>query len=117
MSSPRFAPWLMPETISSGGASIRPSAAKRTQSTGVPSVAKPLVPSPNSTSSTQIGSWRVTARPVALRFESGAITSSSTSGSSRSAFRITFRPVAVMPSSFVSRTLIGVAQGYATLSR
>ena len=45
----------MPETISSGSKSIRPSAAKRTQSTGVPSVAKPLVPSPNSTSSTQSG--------------------------------------------------------------
>src|SRR5215213_1998859 len=106
MSSPRFAPWLIPDTISSGGASIRPSEAKRTQSTGVPSVAKPVVPSPNSTSSTQIGSWRVTARPVALRFESGAMTSSSTSGSSRSALRITLRPVAVMPSSFVSRTRI-----------
>src|SRR6478735_2174746 len=106
MSSPRLAPWLMPDTISSGGASIRPSAAKRTQSTGVPSVAKPVVPSPNSTSSTQIGSWRVTARPVALRFESGAITSSETSDSSRRALLITFRPVAVMPSSFVSRTLI-----------
>ena len=32
----------MPETISSGSNSIRPSAAKRTQSTGVPSVAKPV---------------------------------------------------------------------------
>src|SRR5215217_6539781 len=106
MSSPRFAPWLIPDTISSGGSSIRPSAAKRTQSTGVPSVAKPLVPSPNSTSSTQIGSCRVTARPVALRFESGAITSRSTSGSSKSDRLIAFRPVAVMPSSFVSRTLI-----------
>src|SRR5215212_5639186 len=107
MSSPRFAPWLIPDTISSGGSSISPSAAKRTQSTGVPSVANPLVPSPNSTSSTQIGSWRVTARPVALRFESGAITPRSTSGSSCRCFRRTFRPVAVMPSSLVSRTLIG----------
>src|SRR4051794_27972381 len=111
MSSPRLEPWLMPDTISSGGSSIRPSAAKRTQSTGVPSVANPLVPSPNSTSSTQIGSLSVTARPVALRFESGAITSSSTSGSSCRCLRRTFRPVAVMPSSLVSRTLMG------TLSR
>jgi len=39
MSSPRLAPWLMPETISSGRSPIRPSSAKRTQSTGVPSVA------------------------------------------------------------------------------
>src|SRR5215213_1212461 len=105
MSSPRFAPWLMPETISSGGASIRPSSAKRTQSTGVPSVANPVVPSPNSTSSTQIGSRRVTARPVALRFESGAITSSSTSGSSSRARRMAFRPGALMPSSLVRSTL------------
>src|SRR5829696_6061798 len=108
MSSPRFAPWLMPDTISSGGSSIRPRDAKRTQSTGVPSVAKPLVPSPNSTSSTQIGSWSVTARPVALLFESGAITSRSTSGVSSRTFRMTFRPVAVMPSSFVRSTLMGV---------
>src|SRR5215204_6248434 len=106
MSSPRFAPWLIPDTISSGGASIRPSEAKRTQSTGVPSVAKPVVPSPNSSSSTQIGSRRVTARPVALRFESGAITSRSTSESSSRALLITLRPVAVMPSSFVRSTLI-----------
>ncbi len=55
MSSPRLAPWLIPETISSGSNSISPSVAKRTQSTGVPSVAKPVVPSPNSTSSTQSG--------------------------------------------------------------
>ena len=41
MSSPRLEPWLMPDTISSGLNSISPSAAKRTQSTGVPSVAKP----------------------------------------------------------------------------
>ena len=70
----------MPETISSGSNSIRPSAAKRTQSTGVPSVAKPVVPSPNSTSSTQSGSRVVMLRAVALRFESGAITASSMPG-------------------------------------
>ena len=55
MSSPRLAPWLMPDTISSGTNSISPSAAKRTQSTGVPSVANPVVPSANSSSSTQSG--------------------------------------------------------------
>jgi hypothetical protein len=40
MSSPRLEPWLMPETIRSAvKPSISPSEAKRTQSTGVPSVA------------------------------------------------------------------------------
>jgi hypothetical protein len=38
MSSPRLAPWLMPETITSGSKpSTSPSDASRTQSTGVPS--------------------------------------------------------------------------------
>jgi hypothetical protein len=40
MSSPRLAPWLMPETIASAvKPSTMPSRARRTQSTGVPSVA------------------------------------------------------------------------------
>jgi hypothetical protein len=40
MSSPRFEPWLMPETTRSASKpSTRPSVANRTQSTGVPSVA------------------------------------------------------------------------------
>src|SRR5919109_2208490 len=108
MSSPRFAPWLMPETISSGSKSSRPSVPKRTQSTGVPSVANPVVPSPNSTSSTQSGWWVVMLRAVALRLESGAITASSTPGTSRRACRRALRPMAVMPSSLVSRTFIGV---------
>src|SRR3954451_18761056 len=106
MSSPRLEPWLMPDTISSGSNSTRPSAAKRTQSTGVPSVAKPTLPSSNSSSSTQSGLRVVIERAVALRFESGAITASSTPGTSRSARRITFSPVAWMPSSLVSRTFI-----------
>src|SRR3954469_12246245 len=107
MSSPRFEPWLMPETIRSGSDSTRPSAAKRTQSTGVPSVANPVVPSSNSISSTQSGSRVVMLRAVALLFESGAITASSTSGTPRSALRMAFRPVAWMPSSLVRRTFIG----------
>ena len=61
----------MPEMISSGWNSTSPSAAKRTQSTGVPSVAKPVVPSPKSISSTQSGRRVVMLRAVALRFESG----------------------------------------------
>src|SRR5918992_1262035 len=104
MSSPRLAPWLMPDTISSGSKSIRPRAANRTQSTGVPLVAKPVVPSPNSTSSTVSASWNVMLRAVAERFESGAITASSTPGTSSRARRSTCSPVAVMPSSFVSKT-------------
>src|SRR3954454_3849522 len=104
MSSPRFEPWLMPETISSGWNSISPSVANRTQSTGVPSVAKPDVPSPNSTSSTQSGRRVVIERAVALRFESGAITASSMPGSSSRARRRAWSPVAWMPSSLVKRT-------------
>ena len=64
----------MPETISSGRSPSRPRSAKRTQSTGVPSVAKPVVPSSNSTSSTQIGERVVMLRAVPLRFVCGAIT-------------------------------------------
>src|SRR4051812_33565481 len=103
MSSPRLEPWLMPETISSGWDSTSPRAAKRTQSTGVPSVAKPVVPSANSISSTQSGLRVVMLRAVALLFESGAITARSTPGTSSSARRMAPRPIAWMPSSFVKR--------------
>ena len=64
----------MPLTIRSGGRSSRPSAAKRTQSTGVPSVASAAEPSASATSSTWSGLWIVIPRPMALRFESGAMT-------------------------------------------
>src|SRR5437763_498456 len=80
MSSPRLAPWLIPDRISSGSDSTSPSAAKRTQSTGVPSVANPAVPLANSTSSTERALPVVMLRAVALRLESGAITASSTPG-------------------------------------
>src|SRR3954468_1532355 len=103
MSSPRFEPWLIPDTIRSGSDSTSPSAAKRTQSTGVPSVAKPVVPSANSISSTQSGLRGVMLRAVALLFESGAITARSTPGTSSSARRMAPRPIAWMPSSFVKR--------------
>src|ERR687895_174569 len=115
MSSPMLAPWLMPDTISCGSNSISPSAANRTQSTGVPLVAKPVVPSPNSTSSTSSGSLKVMLRAVADRFESGAITASSIPGTSSSARRSTLSPVAVMPSSFVRRTF--TARGYSVADR
>src|SRR4051794_2498403 len=104
-SSPRFEPWLIPETMSSGEKpAISPSEAKRTQSTGVPSVAYPSVPSPKSTSSTTSGRRVVMPRPMAERFPSGAIVASSTSSTSSSARRSVCRPSAAMPSSLVSRT-------------
>src|SRR3954447_10082493 len=103
MSSPRLAPWLIPETIRSGRPPTRPSSAKRTQSTGVPSGAKPTRPSSNSISSTPSGERVVMLRAVALRLESGAMTSTSTSSSSTSARRRACSPGAEMPSSLVRR--------------
>ena len=52
-----------------------------------------MVPSPNSTSSTQSGVRVVMLRAVALRLESGAITASSTPGTSSSARRMACRPI------------------------
>ena len=80
MSSPRFEPWLMPDTMTSGSKpSISPSVANLTQSTGVPSQAYPSVPSSKVSSVTDSGRRVVIERAVAERFESGAITASSTS--------------------------------------
>jgi hypothetical protein len=98
---------LIPETIKSGFRSpVRPRSAKRTQSTGVPSVAKPVVPSSKVISSTQSGERVVIERAVALRFESGAIRLTSTSGISTSARRRAWIPFAPIPSSLVIRTRI-----------
>src|SRR5256714_12478186 len=110
MSSPRFVPWLMPDTISSGSDSTSPSTEKRTQSTGVPSVANPVVPSSNSTSSTHSGSRVVMLRAVALRLESGAMTERSMPGTSSRALRRVLRPCAWMPSSLVRRTFMRAYQ-------
>ena len=74
MSSPRFEPWLIPETIRSGRSPTRPRSPKRTQSTGVPSVAYAIPPSSSVTSSTESGERVVMLRAVALRLESGTIT-------------------------------------------
>src|SRR3954470_14956402 len=105
MSSPRLQPWLMPETIRSAvKPSTSPSDAKRTQSTGVPSGAKPTVPSPKSISSTHSGRRVVIERAVAERLPSGAMTASSTSPTSSSARRSACRPSASIPSSLVSST-------------
>ena len=107
MSSPRFEPWLIPDTTSSASnPSIRPSRASRTQSTGVPSVAYPTVPSPKSTSCTHSGRRVVIDRAIAERLPSGAITASSIPGSASSARRSACSPAASIPSSFVSRTRI-----------
>ncbi len=94
MSSPRLEPWLIPETISSGGSPSSPRSANRTQSTGVPSVAKPLDPSSKETSSTHSGERVVMLRAVALRLESGAITCTSSPESAASACRSACRPSA-----------------------
>src|SRR5215208_2281371 len=105
MSSPRLEPWLMPETTRSGWKpSISPRAASRTQSTGVPSQAKPWVPSSKETSVTHSGRLNVIERAVAERLESGATTASCTSATVRSARRSVCRPFAPIPSSLVSST-------------
>ena len=107
MSSPRFVPWLMPETMSSASKpSTSPSVASRTQSTGVPSVAKPCVPSPKSTSCTHSGRRVVIERAIAERLPSGAMTTSSMSGTRSSARRSSCRPSASIPSSLVSSTFM-----------
>ena len=105
MSSPRLEPWLMPETTRSGWKpSISPSAASRTQSTGVPSHAKPFVPSSKPTSVTHSGRREGDrargGRAVGVRRD----TASSTSSTPSSARRSVCRPVAPIPSSLVSST-------------
>src|SRR5918996_1904203 len=104
MSSPRLEPWFIPDTIRSGRSPSSPRSAKRTQSTGVPSVAKPRPPSLNSTSLTESGERVVMLRAVALRLESGAITCTPKPSTAESARLAACRPWAPMPSSFVSRT-------------
>ena len=107
MSSPRLAPWLIPETIRSGRSPNSPRSAKRTQSTGVPSVAKPRLPSPNSTSSTSSGERVVMLRAVARAVRVGRDhVDLDPLGRVQLAPRAC-RPSAVIPSSFVSRTRTG----------
>src|SRR4051812_1376669 len=107
MSSPRLEPWLIPDTTRSASKpSIRPSFARRTQSTGVPSVAYPVVPSSKSTSCTHSGRRVVIMRANAERLPSGAMTATSTSGTFTRARRSVCRPSASMPSSLVTSTRI-----------
>src|SRR3954453_7412930 len=63
-------------------------------------------PSSKVTSSTVSGERVVMPRPIALRLESGAMTSTSTSSSSASARRAACSPGAEMPSSLVRRMRI-----------
>src|SRR6185312_3236932 len=91
----------MPETIRSGRSPTSPRCAKRTQSTGVPSVANPVLPSRSSTSATFSERWMVMPRAEPERFESGAITW--TSPNRWSACFAWNRPREVMPSSLVRR--------------
>ena len=67
-------------TMSASKPSMRPSLARRTQSTGVPSVAKPLVPSSKGTCCTHSGRRVVIMRAKAERLPSGAMTASSMPG-------------------------------------
>src|SRR5262249_57448103 len=96
-SSPRFEPWLMPETTSTGGSGNSPSTPRFTQSDGVPLTANRR--SPNR--STRSGRWSVSACPTALCSRSGAITYTSPTDSSAPAS--TASPAACMPSSLVTR--------------
>ena len=80
--------------------------ARRTQSTGVPSVAKPMVPSSKGTSCTHSGRRVVIMRAKAERLPSGAMTASSIPATPSSARRIACSPSASMPSSLVSRICI-----------
>ncbi len=101
MSSPRLPLKLIPDTIRSGARSRNPSTPVRTQSTGVPSVANPNVPSGNSTSSSQSGPCMVMLRAAPVRFLSGAMTTTRPSGCN--ARRRAAKPGESMPSSLVTR--------------
>ncbi len=95
----------MPDTTSSASnPSTSPRLARRTQSTGVPSVAYPTVPSSKSTSCTQSGRRVVIDLAIAERFPSGAITASSIPSTASSADLSACSPAASIPSSLVSRT-------------
>src|SRR4051812_35398646 len=101
----------MPDTTRSAWKpSISPSLARRTQSTGVPSVAYPMVPSSNGTSCTQSGRRVVIMRAKAERLPSGAMTATSTPGTFSSARRSACRPSASMPSSLVTSTRMRPSQ-------
>src|ERR1700759_2461386 len=106
MSSPRLAPWLIPETIRSGRPPPRTSSAERTKSTGGPPVAWPTLPSSKVTSATESGERVVMLRAVALRLESGAIVTTSRPPSATSARRRLCSPGAAIPSSLVRSTRI-----------
>ena len=105
MSSPRLAPWLIPETISSGSKPIRPERreAHAVHRRAVGRVAD--VPSSNSISSTHSGArvvmLRALAERLAVRRDHGQLdarAAPAARGASRSA------RCAWMPSSFVRRT-------------
>ncbi len=99
----------MPLTMMSGSPSSSPRVPKRTQSTGVPSVAKAVEPSASRTSSTWSGWWMVIPRPMALRLESGAMTLTRPRGSS--ACLSASNPGEWTPSSFVTRMWVTGLQG------
>ena len=76
----------------------------RTQSTGVPSVAKPIVPSSNGVFCTHSGRRVVIIRAIAERLPSGATTSSPDAAMASTHDGQRCSPSASMPSSLVSST-------------
>jgi hypothetical protein len=102
VSSPRLAPWLMPDRTSAASEARSPSKATRTQSTGEPSQAKSGTPSSSPRHSTETARLNVAARAQPLRLPSGATTIGA-SPAFRSASATAMRPSASMPSSLVTR--------------
>ena len=101
MSSPRFAPWLMPLATRSIGPGSRPRKTRPTASDGEPSIDQAGEPSASVRSRTRSGRHIVREWPTALWFVSGAMTSTSPSGSS--ACLRARSPRDSIPSSLVTR--------------
>src|SRR5450756_1834305 len=101
MSSPRFAPWLMPLATRSIGPGSRPRKTSPTASDGEPSIDHAGVPSASVRSRTRSGRHIVREWPTALWFVSGAITR--TSPRVAIACASASRPRDSMPSSLVTR--------------
>src|SRR5215210_1865434 len=110
MSSPRFSPWLIPETTISGSKSMSPRATRRTQSTGVPVQAYPIPPSAIFLSSTCKGVPKVIDRPTPERFLSGATVKTSPTFSRA-------RLAASSPAASIPSSLVRMMRIYRSFSR
>ncbi len=107
MSSPTFAPRLMPLTTRSGFCFRNPSTARRTQSVGDPSVMNAACPVRKRVGRHRSGRKSVMLCEAPLQFRSGAMMSTSAISLSASASG----PIASLsiPSSFVTRMRLRVA--------